>query len=298
MSAVVGLIGLGAMGRPMAANIARAGFDLQVFDTRHQATAALMEAGAHAAASTESLGEACDWIVFSLPDTAAVAASVAELEPVLRAGQILIDCGTTDPGFSAEAAVRLGRDGVTFLDAPVSGMPVRAETGTLTIMVGGDEGAYHKVGPLLQALGSEIVHMGAPGNGQLMKITNNVLYNVALAAMAEILPLAVKAGLDPETVCRVISAGTGKSVAFDYFAPRLLRRDFSEGYSMHSAHKDMIAVMDLAQRYGVPLPVASGAAHTYQLALDRGLGPESKAAMAKVWEEALGVEVKAKGQED
>ena len=298
MSTAVGFIGLGAMGGAMARNLAVGGADLHVYDLRDQAVAPLVEAGARAADSIESLGAACDWIVFSLPDTAAVGAAVTELDPVLRAGHTLIDCGTTDPGFTAETAARLARRGVVLLDAPVSGMPVRAATGDLTIMVGGDEGAYRKVRSLLQMLGTEIVHMGASGNGQLMKITNNVLYNVALAAMAEMLPLAVKAGLDPETVCRVVSAGTGQSAAFDFFAPRLLRRDFAEGYSMQSAHKDMVAVMELARQHGVPLPVASGAAHTYQLALDRGLGRESKAAMAKVWEEALGVEVRAKDQEE
>ena len=289
----VGFIGLGAMGKGMAGNLLEKGFDLRVCDVRQPAVDELVARGARAAENIRALGAPCNRIVFSLPDVATVEAVVSELGPALKPGHILIDCGTTHPDATRRLATELEREGITFLDAPVSGMPAGAEAGTLTIMVGGEEKAFQEVGPILNAMGEKVVYMGRSGNGQLTKMTNNVLYNIACAALAEMLPLAVSAGLDPEKICQVVSSGSGQSFAFDYFAPLVLQRDFSRGYALESAYKDMATVIELALQQHFPAPVATGAMHTYQLALARGLGKESKGAMVKVWEEVLGVEVKA-----
>jgi 3-hydroxyisobutyrate dehydrogenase-like beta-hydroxyacid dehydrogenase len=188
----------------MALSIASSGFPLWVHDLRAEATSELVERGARPAENLSDLSAHCNWIVLSLPDQSVVEAVLfgdAGLAAVGREGQVIVDCGTTHPDFSREAAARLREQGVFFLDAPVTGMETRAAAGTLTIMVGGEAAAYEEVKPLLDVMGEVVVHMGSPGNGQLTKMTNNVLYNISCAAMAEMLTLAVKLGLDADKFC-------------------------------------------------------------------------------------------------
>jgi 3-hydroxyisobutyrate dehydrogenase-like beta-hydroxyacid dehydrogenase len=170
----------------------------------------------------------------------------------------------------------------------------RAEAGTLAVMAGGDEEAFRKVQPLLRMIGERVTYVGGPGNGQLTKMINNVLFNISCAAMAEALPMAVRLGLDAEQVCAAVSAGSGQSFGFDFFSRLALRRDFTPGYPMAAAYKDMAVLAEMADRHGIPAPVASAARQTYERALRMGLGGENKGAMIKVWEEALGLEVKQK----
>lgn len=296
MGVNVGFVGLGSMGAGMATNIVKKGFPLWVYDLRVEATAVLGERGARLAENLSDLSAHCNWIVLSLPDQSVVEEVLfgdGGLATAATEGQVIVDCGTTHPDFSREAAARLRERGVAFLDAPVTGMETRAADGTLTIMVGGEEAAYEEVRPLLEAMGEVVVHMGASGNGQLTKVTNNVLYNISCAAMAEMLTLAVKLGLDADKVRRVVGSGSGQSFGFDYFSERVLKGEFGQGYPMASAFKDMVVVMEQANQQRAPLPVASGAMQTYRMALARGLGEEAKGAMIKVWEELLGVEVRS-----
>jgi 3-hydroxyisobutyrate dehydrogenase-like beta-hydroxyacid dehydrogenase len=173
-------------------------------------------------------------------------------------------------------------------------MASRVREGRLTIMVGGEESAYQTIYPILEAMGKTIVYMGGPGSGQLAKTANNVLFNISCAAMAEILPMAAKLGMDPEKMCSVVGNSSGQSYGFDFFSPLVLDRNFGPGYPMKDAFKDMAAVMELANQYKIPLPVTCGAMHTYKLALAQGLGTENKGAMIKVWEKVLGVTVRKK----
>ncbi len=295
MKETVGFIGLGAMGKGMAHNALEGDYPLQVYDIRQQPVDELVANGAQAARNIRDLGGRCNCIVLVLPDTSVVKSVLfgpGGLKPALGPGHILIDCGTTHPVFTQQTAAALREEEINFLDAPVSGMPLRAETGTLTMMVGGEEDVYKKIRPLLKTMGERIVYMGQSGNGQLAKITNNVLYNISCAAMAEILPTAVKMGLDPEKICSVISTGTGQSYGFDFFSRLVLQRTFEPGYPMQKAYKDMEAIAEIAAQLQIPLPVTSAALQTYRLALDQGLGNENKGAMIKVWETAMGVEVR------
>ena len=159
-------------------------------------------------------------------------------------------------------------------------------------MVGGDEDAFNEVKPALEAIGKVVVHMGASGLGQLTKAANNVLYNISCAAMAEMLPFAVRLGLDPEKVCQVVSTGSGQSFGFDFFSDLALDGNFSIGYPMGSAFKDFMTVMGRASGLQVPLPVVSAAMQPYSMALAQGLGSESKGAMIKVWEQVMGAEAR------
>ncbi len=295
MAEQVGFVGLGKMGRGIALNLLRRGFSLTVHDNRREAVDDLASHGAQPAENIAALAGSCNRIVLVLPDTSVVQSVLFGEEGLLaalRPGQVLIDCGTTHPTFTKETAVRLAWDGIVFLDAPVSGMRARAEAGTLTIMVGGEENAYRDVLPLLEAMGETIVYTGPSGSGQLAKTINNVLFNISCAAMAEMITTAAVLGLDPERMCQVVSASTGQSFGFDHFSRLALQRDFIPGYPMEHAHKDMLVMEEIAGSHHIPLPVASGAMRTYRMALERGLGGENKAAMVKVWESILGVEVR------
>ncbi len=291
----VGFIGLGEMGSGMARNVLNAGFPLLVYDTRTKALDRVARSGAQPAADIPRMAGICERIILMLPDTRAVETVLfgeKGLQPLLKAGHIVVDCGTTHPDFTREASRILGDLGVHFLDAPCSGMSSRAAEGTLTLMVGGDRDAFCAVQPLLNAMGSYVFYMGGSGNGQIAKIVNNTLFNISCAALAEMLPLAVRLGLSAEKICDVVNTGSGQSYGFDTFAPLILERDFEPGYPMANARKDIDAIVEILEREGVRLPVVSAAANTFRAALDRGLGNLNKGGMIHVWEEALGVEVR------
>jgi len=293
----VGFIGLGQMGKRMAINVLKKGFSLRVYDLRQDAMDEVVNHGAKASQDLSELGKRCNRIIFSLPDASVVESvlfGAGDLNDTLSAGDIIIDCGTTSPLFTERTAAVLKEKCIDLIDAPVSGGESRAEKGTLTIMVGGDEDAYRTIYPLLEAMGETIVFLGGSGTGQLGKMTNNVLFNISCAAMAEMLPMATKLGLDPEKMCFVVRTGSGQSYGFDVFSDLVLDGNFKPGYPMQNAYKDMAHVMELADKYRLPLPVASAAMQTYKMALGKDLGGENKGAMIKVWEEVFGVSARRK----
>lgn len=285
------------MGRGMAANLAGRGVQVCIYDIDPAATrAALGRSGVTAAENLATLGRGCNRVLLSLPDAAAVEAVLFGgdgLASSLRPGAIVVDCGTTHAEVTRRCAARLAEGGIAFLDAPVTGMESRAAAGTLTIMVGGDQSAFETMRPLLEQMGTVVEYMGPSGNGQLTKMANNALYNISVAAMAEMLPLAVRLGLDPDKVRRVVGSGSGQSFGFDYFAPRVLAGVFDQGYPMASAFKDMVALMERANQVHAPMPVASAAMQTYRMALAEGYGAQAKGAMIKVWERVMGIQVRA-----
>jgi 3-hydroxyisobutyrate dehydrogenase-like beta-hydroxyacid dehydrogenase len=157
-------------------------------------------------------------------------------------------------------------------------------------MFGGAEEVLAEIRPVLEAMGKEIVHMGDVGKGQLAKMINNIIYNSNLAALAEVLPMAVKLGLDPERIGLVINSGSGRSFASEAFIPNILEGIFNKSYPMEHAYKDLLHAMEISAQKKIPLPLVHTAANTYQMALAMGLGREDKGAMIKVFEKALGVE--------
>jgi len=291
----VGFIGLGEMGKWMAINVAKAGFPLTVYDIRPEPVQSLIENGASSASSPAEVGRKTDCVLLSLPDTLVMQAVVFGENGLIQGvspGSIVVDLSTINYSATLKIEEEMRPRGVTFIDAPVSGMEARAKAATLTLMVGGDPQALEKIRPILNSVGNNIVYMGKSGNGQLAKLVNQLLFNISAAAMAEILPMAVKLGLDPEAVCRVVTTGTGKTFALDIFTPGILANDFKTGYPLIKAYKDMVSAAEISSYEKIPLPVFSAAMHTYQLALAEGLGDEDKGAMIKVWEKVLGVEVR------
>ncbi len=293
----VGFIGLGQMGKWMALNVLKAGFDLTVYDISEAAVNVLKEAGAKAARSPKDMAGQVDWIFLSLPNTQVVESVLFGPDGIAegaKPGLIVVDLSTIGYMATLGFAERLAQQGVVFVDAPVSGMEARAKDGTLTVMFGGDAAVFQTVYPVFQAIGNTIIHMGKIGCGQLAKLINQLLFNTACAAMAEILPMAVKLGLDPEKIAQVIVTGTGRSFAVEFFTPRILDDKFDEGYPLKHAYKDMISAAEISAHQKIPLPMVQAATTTYQMALAQGLGDEDKGAMIKVFERILGVEFRRK----
>ena len=288
----IGFIGLGQMGKWMALNLISHKFDLTVYDINDSAMAFLTDRGARQAASPAELAGTVDLIILSLPNSDVVEEVVCGPDGIVHGsspGQIVVDCGTSGYLWTREFAGSLLEKGIRFVDAPVTGMEKRAKEGTLTIMVGGDDDILEEIRPLLEAMGKEIVHMGIVGNGQLSKMLNNILYNCNIAALAEVLPMAVKLGLDPEKIARVVNTGSGQSFASQAFIPNILEGCFDQSYPLEHAYKDMHNAMEVSSRKKIPLPMVHTTAATYQMALNSGWGHEDKGAMIKVFENLLGV---------
>ena len=293
----IGFIGLGQMGKWMASNLVKCGFDLSVFDINEEALAFLTKQGAARTTSAAELSRRVDLIILSLPNSDVVEEVACGKDGILQGakpGQILVDCGTAGYLWTRGFSDSLQKHGLRFADAPVTGLEQRAKDATLTIMYGGSQDLLQEIRPVLEAMGSHIVHMGDTGSGQLAKMINNILYNANIAALAEVLPMAAKLGLDPEKVAEVINAGSGQSFASRFFIPNILEDSFNRSYSLDNAYKDMANAAEISAHYKIPLPVVQTAMKTYQEALSLGLGAEDKGAMIKVFEKKLGVAFRKK----
>lgn len=287
----IAFVGLGQMGRPMALNLRKSGAEIIVSSRSDRLFAEMREKGTRPASDLNEIA-AADVIITCLPGTESVRAYLLGddgLLSKLRAGQTVIDTSTISYGAALEIAKQLEAKGVDFLDAPISGMEKRAIDGTLTIMCGGKREVFDAVKPILETMGNNILYMGGTGAGQLTKLINNLLFDINCAALAEIMPVATKLGLDSETMANVVNSGTGRSYASEFFLPRILKNGFSAGYPMQDAYKDLVNGAELGVNLGVPMPVLAAATATYQTALLKGHGAKDKGAMILVFEELLGV---------
>ncbi|MDK3073703.1 NAD(P)-dependent oxidoreductase [Sedimentitalea sp. JM2-8] len=283
-----GFVGLGQMGAPMARNLSRA----------HRVTAFATDgdfSGLTCAAGLADLA-GCDRLILCLPSAEIVTNVLFGADGLagkLAKGTVVIDTGTTEYNATCGLAERLETLGLRFVDAPVSGMRKRAEDATLTMMCGGDGDLIATLHPALSAMASKILHVGPVGSGQLMKLVNQLLFDINAAALAEILPLATRLGLNPEQVEQVVNSGTGRSFASEFFLPNVLNGDFRQGYPMRDAYKDLVSGAELTARRGIPTPVLDAATETYQRALLEGHGDKDKGAMILVFEKLLGAEFRA-----
>ncbi len=288
----LGFIGLGQMGRWMAANLLQAGFTLIVCDIDVQSVKPLTDLGAESAPTPAELSAKVDKIFLSLPHKGVVQEVVCGADGIVQGARpnlLVVDCGTTDYLWTIDFAKKLSTQGIDFVDAPVTGMEQRARDATLTIMFGGPQQILEKIRTALNAMGNRIVHMGDVGSGQLAKLVNQLLFNTHMAALAEVLPMAVALGLDAEKITQVINTGSGRSFASETFIPNILEGRFTHGYSMKNAYKDMAGALNISATQEIPLPVVQAATATYQRALRSGYGDEDKGAMIKLFEGLLGV---------
>ena len=287
----LGFVGLGQMGRPIALNLLKGGDELTVVSRTDKAFGEFTARGVRCGTRVADLAGA-DVVFLCLPDGRAVLdtlAGSAGLLACLGPGRTIVDLSTVSHADAAAAAEAARAAGIDFLDAPVSGMEARAVDGTLTIMCGGVKAVFDRIRPLLAHIGTKILFMGPAGSGQLAKLINQLLFDINAAALAEILPMAAKMGLDPVLVGEVINGGTGRSHASEFFVPRILRGHFSDGYPMGDAYKNLVSGAELGARLCLPMPVLAAATATYQTALLRGHGREDKGAMVRVFEDLLDV---------
>lgn len=287
----IGFIGLGKMGRNMALNILKSGNKLIVHDIKTDAFQEFLNKGANATTDLSELAKA-DIIFLSLPNTEIVKEVLLGEKGIIkycRRGQIVVDLSTISYKVTLEIADYFKKKDVAFIDAPVSGMEARAIDGTLTVMCGGEKKDFEKVKPLLKYIGKNIIYIGDSGKGQLTKLINQVLYDINVAALAEVLPMAKKLGLDPVMVGEAINSSSGRSHASEFFIPRILKGEFHEAYRMKDAYKDLISAGYISVDHCIPLPITHAATTTYQMALLRSYGEGDKGSMIKLFEELLGV---------
>lgn len=287
----VGIIGLGAMGKPIAKHLNRQCDDMISFGLEVDVLRELEAEGAKVGRNLEDMAEV-DLLFLCLPNVDIVWHVLfgEGLAGQLKAGSTVVDLGTSSHMKTLELSEKLADMSVTFMDAPISGMQKRAEDGTLTVMCGGDRQDFERLKPFFEMFGSNILHMGRQGAGQLTKLINQLLFDINVAAVAEMLPLAAKLGLDPEQVCKVVNSGTGRSYASEFFVPRILEGNFKEGYLMNHAYKDLISGAEISAHQKIPLPVLAAATTTYQMALLNGYGDLDKGGMVRVFEDLLGVQ--------
>ena len=291
----LGFLGLGQMGRPIAHNLLRSGAELVVSDRDDRWFAEFEAKGASGTTMPAALVES-DIVFLCLPSAAVVQQVLlgeAGLLARMKPGQVVVDLSTITYSATVEIGHTAATHGVAFLDAPISGMEARAVDGTLTVMCGGEQTVFDQVKPLLDHIGSKILFMGPTGSGQLTKLINQLLFDINAAALAEVLPMAVKMGLDSDLVGEVVNSGTGRSYASEFFIPRILKGHFSDGYPMAHAYKDLVSGAELGAQKCMPMPVLAAATATYQAALLRGLGAQDKGAMVQVFEDLLGVKYRS-----
>lgn len=292
----IGFIGLGKMGGPMSRNvIAKAGRSVRVFDPSEKAIEACTRVGAKTASDIAALARDCDVIYVSLPTPKVVEDVLLGKEGVIRharKGTLVIDLSTISPDVARHVAETLATKGLGYLEAPVTGGIARAADGTLTIMAGGEASTFSDAKTYLDHVCTQAIHVGPVGAASSVKLINNMLLMCNLAAAAEGMAMAAKAGLDLTKFRDIVSNGTGASVGFRVISTRALQGDFSPNFSVDLAHKDCDLAIRLQNDLGAPSLMASPAFALLKMARNQGFGELDVGALLKVYEGVTGVEAR------
>ncbi len=272
----VAFIGLGVMGRSMAANLKRAGFALTIASrTRHDAAERLVADGARWAASPAEAARDAAAICLCVPDTPDVEAVLFGPDGVASAaaaGSLVIDFSTISATATAGFAARLATRGVALLDSPVSGGPKGAEDATLTCMVGGEADAFARADAILAAVGRTITHLGPAGAGQVCKAANQLPICCAMQAVGEALALGIKAGLDPEAMRTALLGGSARSAVLENHARRMIEDVFAPGFRAELMLKDIRLAQQATRDHAIYAPATAQALQTFQAAVNAGDG--------------------------
>ncbi|UQZ88992.1 NAD(P)-dependent oxidoreductase [Deltaproteobacteria bacterium Smac51] len=293
----VGFIGLGAMGRPMAKRIKAAGFDLAVCDVVAEAVQEMAALGAEARADASDVAKDSDIVCMSLPNSAILKDVVLGEKGVLKtlkSGALVIDLSSVEPQVSRQLAEAVRTRGAAMIDAPVSGGVSGAESGALTIMVGGAAEDLARAEVVLKHLGKKISHVGGNGSGQAIKLVNNLLLGANMAAAAEALTLGRKLGLSPETMLEIISQSSGQSYALTAKAEKFIfKGNFAPGFAVDLQYKDLELAVSTAKSLAVPLPMGNMAQQLFEVARAEGRGREDISSVIKFYEEMAKTEVRS-----
>ena len=292
----IGFIGLGAMGKPMAANLLAAGYKVTVNDVVAAAVAEMAAKGAAEAATPKELAAVSDVVITMLPNAAIVEAVVCGEQGLLagsRPGMTIIDMSSVTPQHTRKTAATAAKHGVEYMDAPVSGGVAGATAGSLTIMVGAETAVLEKCKPVLDVLGKKIYHVGPVGAGDAVKLVNNLLLGVNMVAVAEAMTLGVKAGIDPKVLYDVISVSSGRSYALEAKMPGfVLKGNFEPGFAVDLQYKDLEMATQTGKELGVPLMLTNVAEQVFETARAKGLGRKDISVVVTMQEELTGVKVR------
>jgi 3-hydroxyisobutyrate dehydrogenase-like beta-hydroxyacid dehydrogenase len=299
-SAPLGFVGLGAMGAPMVRRLLAAGHRVLAHDSNPAALSAAVSGGAEARGGAAAVAAEAEVVLVSLPTPAAVKAVALGPGGLVEGGalRIYVDLSTTGARVAREVADGLAPRAVVALDAPVSGGMSGAEAGTLSVMASGERAAFERVRPVLEVIGSNTVFVGeAVGQGQTLKLVNNLLAATTWAAACETMAMGVKAGLEPELMVSVLNASSGHSFPTERFAAGpVLSRRFDFGFRMELMAKDMRLALEEAEALGLVMPTCGAARMLYGLALAQGAASADVTELVRVTEGWAGVEVVARSR--
>lgn len=292
----LGFIGLGIMGAPMAQRLAASGHTLHV-STRSKVRDEVKAAGAIVCASAQEVAEQADIIFIMVPDTPDVEAVLFGARGVaagLSAGKTVVDMSSISPIETKVFAERINALGCDYLDAPVSGGEVGAKAGTLTIMIGGPQAAFERVKPLFELMGKNITLVGGNGDGQTTKVANQIIVALNIAAVAEALVFASKAGADPAKVRQALMGGFASSRILEVHGQRMIERTFDPGFRISLHQKDLNLAIQGAKAIDVALPQTANAAQLMQVCAAHGWDQLDHSALVRSLELMAGHEVATK----
>jgi 2-hydroxy-3-oxopropionate reductase len=293
---VIGFIGLGIMGKPMARNLLKAGYSLVIHNRSRAAVDELSKEGAQVAARAQEVASRSDIVITMLPDSPDVELVYAGEQGVfasVKPGSLLIDMSSISPVVARKLAATAKTLGCDMLDAPVSGGEAGAISATLSIMIGGATSAVERAMPILQALGKNIVHVGDTGAGQVTKAANQMVVGTTIAIVGEALVLAAKAGVDPAKVRQALLGGFAQSKILEAHGQKMLDRNFKPGFRIRLHEKDMKIALATGSEYGVPLMVTGVVGQMMTAMKGMGHGDLDHAGLVKFVEELAKQELPA-----
>ncbi len=283
----MGVIGLGAMGKGMAASLRRAGYPVHVCDLRQDAAQAFVADGGVACATPAELAAQCDVlvsVVVNAAQTESVLFGEGGAAAALKPGSLFIMCSTVDPNWSVALEARLAQQGVLYLDAPISGGAAKAASGQMTMMTAGSAAAYAKAGGALDAMAAKVYKLGdKAGNGSKVKIINQLLAGVHIAAAAEAMALGLREGVDAQAIYEVITHSAGNSWMFENRMAHVLSADYTPLSAVDIFVKDLGLVLDTARASKFPLPLSATAHQMFMQASSAGHGREDDSAVIKIF---------------
>lgn len=290
----IGFIGLGIMGKPMAKNLLKAGYELIVLDINKEVVEELKALGAESAETAAELAGKTKIIITMLPNSPHVKEVTLGKNGLIEGateGAVLIDMSSIAPLASREIAEALAVKGVEMLDAPVSGGEPKAIEGTIAVMVGGKKEVFDANYDLMMAMAGSVVYVGEIGAGNIAKLCNQVVVALNIAAVSEALVLAQKAGVSPDLVYQAIRGGLAGSTVMDAKAPMMMDRNYDPGFRIDLHIKDMTNVLETSRSVGVPLPLASQVMEIMQAIKQDGCGVEDHSSIVKFYEKIANIEV-------
>ncbi len=291
----VGFIGLGLMGAPMAANVARAGFPLTVYNRSPEKAGTLRDLGARVAESPRELATQSEVVITMLSDAAAVEQTLHGEEGLLaggRPGTVLIDMSTISPAVSKRIASEVAKKGCKMLDAPVGGTVSVAANAALTIQVGGDRQVFDEHRDIFSALGKNIYHIGGNGMGCYMKLVANAIMGTNMAVLAEAMCLGARAGIPTDLMLEVLKNSASSSRVLEVRGPNIVKGEYKAQFMLKLLFKDLGIILDTAAGDSIPLPIVGLARQIYGQALVDGRGDEDYSAIAATAEKLSGVKFK------